>query len=127
MTRQTCANTIGEGCGRVLPLTEFHRKGKRADGTPRYHALCKVCNREKLRAWRAANPERVTAYNRRDWIVHREKRSEAHAEHYLEHADELRARERDRVAGFDDAQRDRLRTRQREWWRNRTGETRRSD
>jgi hypothetical protein len=96
MTRQTCVNTIGEGCGRVLPLTEFHRKGKYADGSARHHSLCKECNRVKLREWREANPARVTAYNKRDWRVHRDERSERNAAYYGAHADELRQRERER-------------------------------
>lgn len=96
--RQTCANTLGEGCGRVLPVSEFHRKGRYADGSPRYTALCKACNREKLRVWRAHNPERVSAYNKRDRRVHRDARLESGRAYRLEHGDELRERARERYA-----------------------------
>lgn len=96
---QTCFNTIGEGCGRLLSLTtDFHRKGRFPDGSPRYTTLCKECNNEKKRAWREANPDRVTAWNKRDWRVHRDERQRGHAEYREANRDKLIEADRARYA-----------------------------
>lgn len=95
---QTCFNTIGEGCGRLLPLSGFHRRGRLRDGSPRYTALCRECSNEKKREWRAANPDRVTAYNKRDWRVHRDARQRRNAEYRQANRDALIEADRARYA-----------------------------
>lgn len=49
-------------CGADKPVEDFYADRSRASGRQQY---CKACSNEKLRAWRAANPERARAARRR--------------------------------------------------------------
>lgn len=50
-------------CGAAKPLTEFHAQRKAKSGK---HPWCKVCNKERVAAWRAENPARARASSS-DW------------------------------------------------------------
>jgi len=55
-------------CGNEKPLDDFHRN---ANGHPLNH--CKPCHTARTRAWRAANPDKVREYARRDRERHPER------------------------------------------------------
>lgn len=51
-------------CGIDKPTTEFHKASRRRDGLQTW---CKICQREQVYAWRAANPEKAAATQRRSY------------------------------------------------------------
>lgn len=58
MTEKKCTK-----CGEVKPLDEFNKKKKHKDGLA---YQCKLCSRQALREWKAANPEKVRE-DRKKW------------------------------------------------------------
>lgn len=49
-------------CQRSLPAASFHKSGTRRDELQIY---CKPCNRDRVKAWRKANRDKVSETNRR--------------------------------------------------------------
>jgi hypothetical protein len=104
----TCGDTLGRGCFRTLPVDRFYTKGKRADGSPRYHALCRSCYLDVQRDWHEENPEKKPRYNRTSYVRDADSHREKQRERYAAKRDEIRCRWRERYATDPDYRRQRL-------------------
>jgi hypothetical protein len=59
-------------CQVTKPCSEFHKDARNKDGL---YAYCKECNKAKVRAWGAANPDKVREQGRRRREEGRERNS----------------------------------------------------
>ena len=66
-------------CGQEKPLSEFVKDKTCALG---YRHICKQCNAERNRKWRATNPEKVREYKRKRYAANPEKVREYNRKRY---------------------------------------------
>src|SRR4051794_15554050 len=64
-------------CGSDKPLDDFHKHRGSPDGKS---GSCKICDRERSKAWSRANPERVKTTRRAYGLANRQMLSRANAE-----------------------------------------------
>ena len=74
-------------CGQEKPLEEF---AKNKECALCYRHTCKQCDRERLRKWRAANPEKAREYDRKRRAANTEKMRERFRKWYAANPDKMR-------------------------------------
>ncbi len=86
----TCGDTLGRGCFRTLPASEFHVK-RPSGRLPRLDMLCKECRRALDRDRYEANPEPKLTARRRYVDANREIVNERQRVYHAENRDERNA------------------------------------
>jgi hypothetical protein len=116
VTHRVCGDTLGRGCFKSKPETEFTTRGRSRDGSVRRALLCKPCQAAVQAEWEEANPEKVQKIKRRTYARHRDKILDAVSAYEATHREELNAARRKRYARDREFRRRAL-ERQRRWRR----------
>jgi len=85
---KTCSH-----CKIEKPLTEFYKNKSKNDGAS---SNCKVCDLERTKKWKVANPDKRREFNR-EWAKrNRDVNRKSAAKHYIENKEKILARHKER-------------------------------
>lgn len=85
-------------CGESKPLGQMSKAGKTKDGVQRYAALCKSCDAERWREWRARDPDSYRRHRRERRARDGDRERAAQRGRYWRNPEKARAAARARAA-----------------------------